>query len=80
MIGDPVKTLFSCGSDLTTTNVSPSVRYNYVIDYRIDYRIEYHVVSCRNQATKILGLYLPDKHHVRVKISVSNFQLNEKVY
>ena len=28
----------------------------------------YHVVSCRNQATKILGPNLPDRHQVRVKL------------
>ena len=27
----------------------------------------YHVVSCRNQATKILGPNFPDRHQVRVK-------------
>ena len=31
-----------------------------------DKSFKHNVVSCRNQATKILGPYLPDKPHVRV--------------
>ena len=34
----------------------------------VKYKSVNHVVSCRNQATKILGLYLPNKPHVSFKM------------
>ena len=38
---------------------------NFLCTYKIF--LSYQVLSCRNQATKHLGPYLPDKPHLSVK-------------